>query len=267
MYANLRWKILAVLAVTVLAVWSFYPPSQKIKLGLDLRGGVQMVLRVHTDDALKVETETAADQLHEALKAAGIAPTAVKALSLTEFMVEGIPQTSDAQFRQVADQQVTGSFDRESRGGGSHVFRMRPNIAVRNRSDAVTQALQTIERRVNEYGVTEPIVAPYGASGDQILVALPGVDDVNRAKDLIGRTARLEIKLVEGVAADEATLLQSHGGKLPPDMETRPGLSGTQGDPSKVLYLVKRTPVVTGTDPAMRGRPSMISTSRRSASR
>jgi preprotein translocase subunit SecD len=248
MYANLRWKLLVILAVTALAVLAFYPPSQKVKRGLDLQGGVHMILRVHTDDALKLETETAAEQLREALTTAGITPTAVKPTSLTEFMVEGIPQASDTQFRQIADLQVTASFDRESQGGGTYLFRMRPNVDVRNRADAVTQALQTIERRVNEYGVSEPIVAPYGTSGDQIVVELPGVSDIARAMELIGRTARLEIKLVEGVAADEPTLLQPHGGKLPPDMEIKPGLSGSRGDSSKVLYLMRRTPVVTGTD-------------------
>ena len=248
MYANLRWKILLILAVTALSVWAFYPPSKKVKQGLDLKGGVHMVLKVHTDDALKLETETAAEQLREALTTASIPPTAATATSLTEFTVEGIPPAGDAQFKTIADQQVTATFDRESRGGGTYVFRMRPNIQVRNRADAVTQALQTIERRVNEYGVAEPIVAPYGTSGDQIVVEMPGVDDPARAKELIGKTARLEIKLVEGVAADEATLLQAHGAKVPPDMEIKPGLSGTQGDSSKVLYLVRRTPVVTGTD-------------------
>jgi preprotein translocase subunit SecD len=65
------------------------------------------------------------------------------------------------------------------------------------RDEAVAQALQTIERRVNELGVAEPIVAPHGAAGDQILVQLPGVTDVNRAKEIIRSTALLELKLVE----------------------------------------------------------------------
>jgi preprotein translocase subunit SecD len=248
MYANLRWKILAIFLVLAMAVWAFYPPQTKVKRGLDLQGGVHMVLRVHTDDALKLETETAAEQVREALTSAGVTVTGVRATSLTEFVVEGVPPAGDAQLRQIADQQVSGSFDRESRGGGTYVFRMRPNIANRHRSDAVTQALQTILRRVNEYGVSEPIVAPYGTAGDQIVVELPGLADVARAKDLIGKTARLEIKLVEEVAIDEATLLKSRGGTLPADMEIVPGLSGSTADASKVLYLVKRSPVVTGTD-------------------
>jgi preprotein translocase subunit SecD len=125
---------------------------------------------------------------------------------------------------------------------------MRPNVEVRTRQESVTQALQTIERRVNEFGVSEPVVAPYGTAGDQIVVELPGVSDIARAMQLIGKTARLEIRLVEGVASDEATLLQPHAGKLPPDMEIKPGLSGSSGDASKVLYLMKRAPVVTGVD-------------------
>ena len=73
---------------------------------------------------------------------------------------------------------------------------MKPNIANQLRDEAVTQALQTIERRVNELGVAEPIVARQGGE-DQILVQLPGVSDVQRAKEIIRSTALLELKLVE----------------------------------------------------------------------
>ena len=75
MYKNLRWKLLIIAAVAALAVWSFVPPSQKIKLGLDLKGGVHFVLQVKTDDALRLETETTAEQLRAALKEAGVAVT------------------------------------------------------------------------------------------------------------------------------------------------------------------------------------------------
>ncbi|HYN08425.1 MAG TPA: protein translocase subunit SecD [Vicinamibacterales bacterium] len=248
MYANLRWKILTILAVTALAVWAFYPPGTRVKRGLDLQGGVHLVLKVHTDDAIKIETETAAEQLREALTAAGVAHTAVRPTSLTEFVVEGVQPAGDAQLRQIADQQVSGSFDRQASGGGTYRFSMRPNIVSRSRTEAVTQALQTIERRVNEFGVSEPVVAPYGSTGDRIVVEMPGVDEPDRAKELIGRTARLEIKLVETVASDQATLLQSHNGVLPPDMEIKEGVSGSKTDTSKLLYLVRKTPVVTGTD-------------------
>ena len=72
MYKNLRWKLLSILAVAAIAIVAFYPPQSKIKLGLDLKGGLHMVLQVKTDDALRVETETSSEQLKEALKAQGI---------------------------------------------------------------------------------------------------------------------------------------------------------------------------------------------------
>ena len=249
MYKNLRWKFLAIGIITALAVWSFTPPSQKIKLGLDLRGGVHLVLKVHTDDALKLETETTAEQFGEALKSANVTVASIKPTSLTEFVVEGVPPTGDEQFRQISRQQVEASFDRESGVGGSYTFRMKPNIAVLRRAESVTQAINTIDRRVNELGVSEPVVAPYGTANDQIIVQLPGVADVAHAKNIIRNTARLEIKLVEGSpASDEATLLQPHGGKLPEGMEIVPGASGVKGDSSRVLYLVRQVAAVTGSD-------------------
>jgi preprotein translocase subunit SecD len=249
MYKNLRWKFLVTALVAVIAIWSFTPPSKKIKLGLDLQGGVHLVYKVQTDAAIKVETETSSEQLADALKTAGIAVESVKVTGLTEFEVNGVPPASDQQFRTAAETTVGGSFAREAGNApNSYVFRMKPNILVNHRAEAVTQALQTIERRVNEYGVTEPIVAPYGSTGDQIVIELPGVTNVDEAKSLIRNTAQLEIKLVEGEAGDEATLLASHGGKVPDDMMIVPGSSGVKGDTTKVLYLVRKVAAITGRD-------------------
>jgi preprotein translocase subunit SecD len=65
MSKNLRWKVLVIVGVTALAIFSFYPPDQKVRLGLDLKGGVHLVMRVQTDDALRLETQTTADRLSE----------------------------------------------------------------------------------------------------------------------------------------------------------------------------------------------------------
>ena len=249
MYKNLRWKVIVIAIVTGLAIWSFTPPGQKIKLGLDLKGGVQLVLRVKTDDALRIESETTAEQLVEALKDSSITVSGIRNLSITEFAIDGVAPASDAQFRQIAQNQIGLSFDRESTGGGTHTFRMKPNIAVQRRAEAVTQAIQTIERRVNELGVSEPVVAPYSTTNDQIIVQLPGVTDVNRAKNIISNTAILEIKLVEtGPTSDEKSLLESHQGKLPEGMEVVPGVSGVKGDTSRVFYMVRRVAAITGRD-------------------
>jgi preprotein translocase subunit SecD len=251
MYKNLRWKVVAILAVTALAVAAFYPPKDRLKLGLDLQGGIHMVLRVNVDEALQYETENTAAQLQEQMRTAGIIAVGVRATSSSSFVVEGVPADKDAQFRQLAQDQVGLSFDRESGAGGLHTFRMKPNIAVDRRIETVAQAIQTISRRVNELGVSEPIVAPYGNQGDQIVVQLPGVSDIPRAKEMIGKTAVLELKIVEqGPAPDQATLLASSGGNVPQDMEVVPGLiSGGAGQPaSQGFYLVRKLAAVTGND-------------------
>jgi preprotein translocase subunit SecD len=119
------------------------------------------------------------------------------------------------------------------------------------REETVNQALQTIERRVNELGVAEPVVARQGAQ-DQILVELPGVSDVQRAKELIRSTAQLELKLVEqGPFPTEQAARDAYNNNLPPDTQIVPGQAdgaGAGGTPSGVFYVVRRTSVVTGRD-------------------
>lgn len=256
----LRWKLLAILVVTAAAVLAVWPPWEKVRLGLDLKGGVHLVLRVHTDDALRLETETSSERLREALNQVGLGVGAIIVESPTSFRVEGVPGAQDAEFRRIADEQVSGTFNREPGAGGTYRFVMRPNIAVQLREESVRQALQTIERRVNELGVAEPVVAPHGLGGDQILVQLPGVADVARAKEIIRSTALLELKLVErGPEPSREALLQATGGVVPPDQEVLPGVAegAAPGErPSPVYYLVRRVPVVTGRD-LRNARPSL----------
>ena len=246
MYKNLRWKMLVIAVVAGLSIWSFTPPGKKLRLGLDLKGGLHLVLQVNTDDALKLETETAAEQVRTALKDKGITFTEIKPVSIREIAVSGVPTDQDQQFRVVADEQVSAVFDRDNRGGGAYGLVMKPNVAVEKARESVTQAIQTIDRRVNELGVSEPVVAPYGAKGDQIIVQLPGLTDIARAEQIIRSTAQLKWQIVEGgPMSDEAALLQPHNGKLPDDMEIVPGVSASGG---KELYLLRKSAAITGAD-------------------
>jgi preprotein translocase subunit SecD len=248
MAKNLRWKVVVIVAVIALAGWSFYPPSQKVHLGLDLKGGVHLVLRVQTDDALKLETQTTADRLAEQLKTANIPVGGVTLNGPTSFTVSGVPPEQDAAFRNALTE-VDVNYDRSS-GAGSYTFTLKPNIAVQLREDTVNQALQTIERRVNELGVAEPIVARHSAA-DQILVQMPGVTDVDRAKGIIQSTAQLELKQVDqGPFSDEAAARASMAGNLPPDLQILPGATAAgPGQPAGTgYYIVRRVPIVTGRD-------------------
>jgi preprotein translocase subunit SecD len=261
---NLRWRVLAILAVVAVSIWGFYPPQKKVRLGLDLQGGVHLVLRVQTDDALRLDTETTMEQLQEAVEAKGLTNVTFDGVDPTRFKVDGVPQGQDAAFREAAAE-IETRFNRESGVGGSYGFVMKPNVVVQLREDAVDQALQTIERRVNELGVAEPIVARTGAEGDQIMVQLPGVADPQRAKDIIRSTALLELKLVEdGPASTKEQLLQARSGVLPGNMEVVPGVSdtGAPGDRAEtVYYMVRKIAAVTGRD-LRNAKPTLDETNR-----
>jgi preprotein translocase subunit SecD len=261
---NLRWRAIAILAVVAVSVWGFYPPQKKVRLGLDLQGGVHLVLRVQTDDALRLDTETTMEQLREAVEAKGLPNVTFAGVDPTRFKVDGVPQAQDAAFREAAAE-IETRFNRESGAGGSYGFVMKPNMIVQLREDAVEQALQTIERRVNELGVAEPIVARTGAAGDQIMVQLPGVANPQRAKDIIRSTALLELKLVEdGPASTKEQLLQTRGGVMPGNMDVVPGVSdtGAPGDRAEtVYYMVRKVAVVTGRD-LRNAKPSLDETNR-----
>ena len=248
---TLRTKFLIIVGVISLSVWSFYPPGEKVKLGLDLKGGVHLVLRVHTDDALRIETELTVERLRETLAEGGLEVGSLSVTSPTEFLVEEVQPDQDQAFRQAASDDSEAVFNRSS-GAGNYTYSMKPNIANQLREEAVAQALQTIERRVNELGVAEPVVAKHG-SGNQILVQLPGVSEVARAKEIIRSTAQLELKLVEqGPFYSREDALQAVGGEIPGEMELVSGsedVSATGGGvPSTLYYFVGRVAGITGRD-------------------
>jgi preprotein translocase subunit SecD len=247
MMKNLRWRIALIAVVIGVSVWAFIPPQQKVKLGLDLQGGVYLVLRVKTDDALRVETETTVERLRDALVRANVSFSKLELTSPTEFVVEGVQD--DAAFRAQAVEAET-VYDRSS-GAGGYTYRLKPNVENQLREETVAQALETIERRVNELGVAEPIVARYGAQ-DQIQVQLPGVSDVRRAKEIIRSTARLELRLVDqGPFPTREAALQAYNNALPSDAEVLPGRSegtGTAGTSGTAFYVVKKVAAVSGND-------------------
>ena len=216
---------------------------------------------------MNLETETAADQLRQALKTVNIVPTRVHQTAIDAFVVEGITPANDSQFRTIADQQISAQFDRDSLSG-TYTFTMKPNVAVDTKAGAVQQAIQTIDRRVNELGVSEPNVAAYGTRGDEIVVELPGVKDVANAKEVIKNTAQLRLHLVQaGPAPDQASLLAAYNGKVPEDMEVAPGDAG-DGTTAGQIVLPDSTRADRSRAPICRTpvRASTSTTSRMSAS-
>jgi preprotein translocase subunit SecD len=269
MGSRIRWRLCVIVGI-LLAFGAFgvYPlvanrygvhspgwlMDKQLKLGLDLRGGVQLVLRVETDAALKSETDQEMERLREALATRGIAVASLTAPDSTHFLVDGVPASQDAEFRQ-AGLDVEAHFDRSPESNGAYTFTMKPNVQLTLRADAIAQARQTIGRRVDELGVTEPSIAQQGDAGDQVLVQLPGID-VKRAIDLIRPTGLLELKIVEqGPAATPETLLVDNPVRAGVDVV--PGTNGTPGDgAATVYYALRKVAAVTGRD-LRNARPSV----------
>lgn len=279
MIKNLRWKVITI-ALVFVAFFSIgvYPLlaqryglpapgwllAKQLRLGLDLRGGVHLVLRVHTGDALRAFTANSSEQLRESLRTASVSVGSVTVASETSFTVDGVPGDRDAEFRRAADDQLAANFDRSAKGGGSYTFTIKADVASDLTEQTVVQARETIDRRVNALGVAEPNISRYGQSNDQIMVELPGVTEVDRAKDIIGKTAFLELKIVEsGPAPTQEALLQAHGGQVPSDMEVVTGAAGAQVGTE--FYLVRKIAAVTGAD--LRGASPTIDENNRPAVR
>ena len=241
---SLQKRIIIVAAVVACSLWAIYPPKENIKLGLDLNGGVHLVLRVRTDGALRSETQATVERLRSALVERRVTFSGLEVTSPVEFRLEGL---DDAVALRSLPADIDAAFERFD-GAGTHTFRMRPAAARNLATDTVQQALQTIERRVNELGVAEPVVARY-TEDDLILVQLPGVADVEGAKQIIKSTAQLRLTLVErGPFPDREAAIQAYPNALPTDLEVLAGPPDTQRTGSSTYYVVRKTPAVTGND-------------------
>jgi preprotein translocase subunit SecD len=267
--SNLQWKVVTILVILVLfgavgvypivaAHYGIHSPGwlmdKQLKLGLDLKGGVHLVLRVQTDDALRLETEAESERFREELQTRNLSISGINPTGIAQFRVDGVQPAQDPAFRQAANE-VETNFDRGTGVNGSYTFTMKPNVQVNLREEAVVQTRQTIERRVNDLGVTEPSIAQQGTGGDQILVQLPGVTEVEHAKSIIGSPGILELKIVEQGPSQTKEALMTNG-QVPPGMEIVPGVSGAPGASGTVYYMVKKAAAVTGHD-LRNARPSV----------
>lgn len=246
MKKNLRWKVVLVVAVIVLCLYLAYPPSEKIQYGLDLQGGMHLVLQVMTDDAINYETDQAVLSLREELQKENITYTSVSKLEgqIGEFAIQEFDLEKEREVRDMLDDYFR-DWDFTVRNG-TFFLSLKSGSDFYMRNQSVQQALETLENRVNELGLTEPTIQRQGLSGDRIIVELPGVEDPDRVKDILKTTALLEFRLVKaGPEMERETLLASYGGVVPEDMEVM------QGDPAHTeggWYLVSNVSEITGND-------------------
>ncbi len=243
MKKNLQWKVALVLVVIAGSIFLAYPFNDtKIKRGLDLKGGIHLVLKVLTDDSINMETDQEIARLEDLLKKNSITFQKITKEGLGRIAVQGTLADQESKTRDLFDE-YTRDWDYSFTGDRANLT-LKPLVTQFLRDQSVEQAKQTIDNRINTFGVAEPLIQRQGT--DKIVVELPGVDDPDRVKELIKVTAVLEWKLVKaGPAADEATLLQATNGQVPDDAEV------LKGDPKRGqggYYLVDKVATVTGKD-------------------
>jgi preprotein translocase subunit SecD len=201
---NLRARALVVLVVLAGSLWYLYPPKKAINLGLDLQGGIHLVLGVETDKHVASQTDRAAEDFKAALERRGIATRRVTREGLSSFVVELASPQSWNDALSVAGEFQTFSRSNDDQAAGRFTMTMQSAAVTRLRDDAVRQGVETIRNRVDQFGVAEPTITRQG--DDRILIQLPGVQDPERAKALIGKTALLEFKLLDEKADVEAAV-------------------------------------------------------------
>ncbi|MGD0731369.1 MAG: protein translocase subunit SecD [Terracidiphilus sp.] len=268
MKKNLKNKIALIVAVLVICVYGILGvPSgvsgkalteamgKRIHLGLDLRGGAHLILQVVVSEAIATETDNTVGRIQQDLKAANLSfsqvfkPDPVK--QPQEIRIEGTTQAQASAVRSTLEDKYSNEYD-VSGGGADNTFTvtMKPPVVTALEKKTVQQAIETIRDRVDSLGVSEPLIQEYGLGDNQILVELPGIDDLDRVKSIIQDTSRLEIHaVVGGPYKDDQEALGSVGGSLPGDDELvhGSGLTAT-GSGSDSVYVLKRISVVAGQD-------------------
>jgi preprotein translocase subunit SecD len=242
MKKGLRWKILLTVAVLLGAIIISYPIQDKIKLGLDLKGGVHLRMQVMTDDAVTQETDQEILRLEELLKKNSITFQAITRQAPGRFAIGGINADQEGKIKEQLDQYLR-DWDYAFTGTSASVSLKLP-AAEALKDQAVDQSIETIRNRIDQFGVAEPIIQRQGK--EWIIVELPGVDNPERVQNLIKTAAILEWKLVKGGPMEtEEALLKDHNGVVPDDMEV------VKGDPKREaqgFYLVSKVAAVTGKD-------------------
>lgn len=199
--------------------WSKVLPTETIHLGLDLQGGIHLVLEVEADKAVENAAERFSEELKDTLRAQKIGFT--KIAKVNNWDVEVILPSADQQSQLM--QAVEKDFPRlkfstaETTPEGTRVLLTMDQKEINNiRTQAVAQGLETIRNRIDQFGVREPDIRP--ESGDRILVQLPGIKNPQEAINLIGKTAVLEFKMVAQNVSDQ----DMRDGKLPPGVKVYP---------------------------------------------
>jgi len=223
--------------------WTKILPTNSINLGLDLQGGTHLVLEVKVDKAIENHVERIRTDLVKIAREKGISGVAIEREGIQLHIK--VPAANAEQFRGILKSEFANLAEAKPSQTVSGTTDFNLTLSkeeIRSLRDyAVDQTLETIRNRIDQFGVSEPIIQRHGQNN--ILVQLPGIQDPERAKQIIGKTALLEFKLVD----DNANVEEAIKNGPPPGREVLYSQPGREGIPTeKVGYVLEARPLMTG---------------------
>ncbi len=233
-------------------------PNKGITLGLDLQGGIHMVMEVDEDRAVEIAVDRSVNSLQDLLVDKKIPVESVKRTGPTTVTIQFQNADLKEQIRKLIEDYPTFTETESAGSGNTIVWELRESESKRIKDSAINQALETIRNRIDQFGVAEPLVQRQGLK--QIVVQLPGVKDPKRAKDLIKETALLEFKMLDEenqmkldlparIPKDkEAEVLKQVEDKLPEGSQVlfERAFDKDTGHEYRIPYLVKKRVMLTG---------------------
>ena len=209
MNPNLKWKALFIAAILLLCLYGLvglpeFPSSwsqaranfsRRIKLGLDLQGGTHLILQVQVQEAVSQYTDQTLDRLTAQLRDKNIGYGQIEKKSDTQILVSNPAPEQSGAFRDLLSDQFR-DWDAAPAAGGGYLLTMKPATVAYIQNQTLDQAEETIRRRIDALGLTEPVIQKHGRGENEILVQLPGEGDPTRAKGVIQAGGQLELRRV-----------------------------------------------------------------------
>jgi preprotein translocase subunit SecD len=248
-----RWKEFLIIAICLIGVWFSLPnffsketveswpswmPKKQVVLGLDLRGGAHLLLEVDLRAVQKDQMTNLMDSVRSSLRKDRIGYTGLKVQG--DSVVLNLRDPQDADKARKIIRQTDKELEISAGADGLLTLTMTPQAIEQRKRRALEQSIEIVRRRVDETGTSEPMIQQQG--DDRILVQMPGVQDPTRIKNLLGQTAKLQLRLVD----ISGSLEEAIKGRVPPVSEVLPDYEKNPDGSPKTYYLIQKQVRVSG---------------------